>query len=332
MKIIVTGCAGMIGCHLMSKLITIFPNKNGNQIIGIDDLSRGTIDNLKEACKQKDDEFEFIEADLSIYDDSWAKSFENADIIIHLADIVAGIGFVFNNESYIFRTNLLINSNVGKAISLQKPKRYIYVGTACSFPKNLQLSVNSPPLREEDQLPALPESGYGWSKLMGEIEANLLAKEGVTNSVILSLHNVYGRYCDYSSKSSQVIPSLCVKAIKASQTGEKLEIWGDGSQGRAFVNADDVVNAIISSFYKGENSGVIQIGPNTCTSINELSKLIVEQIDNEIDIFYDLSKPVGDIGRCADFSKAKRILGWEPKVNLKDGLSSLIEWMREKDL
>ena len=53
MKIIVTGCAGMIGCHLMSKLITIFPNKNGNEIIGIDDLSRGTIDNLKEACKKK---------------------------------------------------------------------------------------------------------------------------------------------------------------------------------------------------------------------------------------------------------------------------------------
>ena len=227
---------------------------------------------------------------------------------------------------------MLINSNVGKAISLQKPKRYIYVGTACSFPKNLQLSVNAPPLREEDQLPALPESGYGWSKLMGEIEANLLAKEGVTNSVILSLHNVYGRYCDYSSKSSQVIPSLCVKAIKASQTREKLEIWGDGSQGRAFVNADDVVNAIISSFYKGENSGVIQIGPNTCTSINELSKLIVEQIDNEIEIFYDLSKPVGDIGRCADFSKAKRILGWEPKVSLKDGLGSLIEWISKKEL
>ncbi len=332
MKIIVTGCAGMIGCHLMSKLITIFPNKNGNQIIGIDDLSRGSIDYLKEACKQKDNEFEFIEADLSKYDDSWAKSFKNADIVIHLADIVAGIGYVFNNESYIFRTNLLINSNVGKAISLQKPNRYIYVGTACSFPKNLQLSVDAPPLREEDQLPALPESGYGWSKLMGEIEATLLAKEGVTKSVILSLHNVYGRFCDFSSKSSQVIPSLCVKAIKASQTGEKLEIWGDGSQGRAFVNADDVVNAIISSFYKGENSGVIQIGPNTCTSINELSKLIVEQIDKDIDIFYDLSKPVGDIGRCADYSKAKKILDWEPKVTLKDGLSTLIEWMSKKDL
>ena len=60
--------------------------------------------------------------------------------------------------------------------------------------------------------------------------------------------------------------------------------------------------------------------------------MIVEEIDKDIEIFYDLSKPVGDIGRCADFSKAKRILDWEPKVTLKDGLASLIEWMGNKEL
>ena len=67
------------------------------------------------------------------------------------------------------------------------------------FPKKLlQLSTTSTPLIEENQFPASPESGYGWSKLMGEIEAGYLPKEGITDSVVLSLHNVYGKYCDYT--------------------------------------------------------------------------------------------------------------------------------------
>lgn len=329
MKIIVTGCAGMIGCHLMARLLESFP-KEEDQIIGIDNLSRGSIKNLKEACIKNKKKFEFIKADLSIYEESWVKNFQNVDIVIHLADIVAGIGFVFSNESFIFRTNLLINSNVSKAISEHKPKRYIYVGTACSFPKNLQLSVESRPLKEKDQFPALPESGYGWSKLMGEIEANLLAKEGITNSVILSLHNVYGKFCDFSNRSSQVIPSLCMKALEASKNGSSLEIWGNGEQGRAFVHALDVVDAIIASFKSGANKGVIQIGPDVCTSINKLSKIIIAKLDKDIKIKYDLDKPVGDIGRCADFSKAKKLLNWRPKVNLEQGVSSLIDWLRDK--
>ena len=116
---------------------------------------------------------------------------------------------------------MLINSNVSKAIFENKPKRYIYVGTACSFPRKLQLSTNSTPLLEDDQFPASPESGYGWSKLMGEIEAGYLSKEGITNTVVLSLHNVYGRYCDLSPSTSQVIPSLCDKAI-SSLSNEKI--------------------------------------------------------------------------------------------------------------
>ena len=330
MNILVTGCAGMIGSYLTSHLLNLFSTKDGNRIFGIDNLSRGKLSNLKEACGDKFEEFVFINADLSYFNDSWGDYFQNLDIVIHLADIVAGIGYVFSNESYVFRTNLLINSNVSKAIYLHKPKRYIYVGTACSFPRNLQLSTTSTPLIEDDQFPAAPESGYGWSKLMGEIEAGYLAKEGITESVILSLHNVYGKYCDYSKETSQVIPSLCLKAIESKNKNNNLEVWGDGSQGRAFVHAKDVINAIILSFYKGENKGVIQIGPNKCTTINDLAKIIVGKVDSNITINHDLSKPIGDIGRCANFNKAKDLLGWEPSIFLEEGISDLVDWLQIK--
>lgn len=330
MKILVTGCAGMIGSYLTSHLLNLFPKEEGNEIIGIDNLSRGKLLNLKEACGKKFEDLFFLDESLSAFDYSWANYFKKLDIVIHLADIVAGIGYVFSNESYIFRTNLLINSNVSRAIYEFKPKRYIYVGTACSFPRELQLSTISSQLVEEDQFPASPESGYGWSKLMGEIEAGYLSKEGITDSVILSLHNVYGKYCDYSKITSQVIPSLCIKAIECNQKNKILEIWGDGNQGRAFIHAIDVVNAIILSFRKGENKGVIQIGPNKCTKINELAHIIINEINEKIKLKHDLSKPIGDIGRCANFQKARDILGWEPTVPLDKGISELVKWLGKK--
>lgn len=330
MNILVTGCAGMIGSYLTSYLLNSFPKKKGNKIIGIDNLSRGNLSNLKEACGKNYEDLIFVNDNLSVFNYSWANYFKDLDIVVHLADIVAGIGYVFSNESYVFRTNLLINSNITKAISEYKPKRYIYVGTACSFPRNLQLSTNATPLVEDDQFPAAPESGYGWSKLMGEIEAGYLAKEGITDSVILSLHNVYGKYCDFSKKTSQVIPSLCLKAINSSGNNNTLEIWGDGSQGRAFVHAKDVVNAISLSFTKGANQGVIQIGPDKCTKINDIAMLLIEKINKNINLKFDLSKPVGDIGRCANFQKAKNILGWEPMVNLDDGIYDLVKWLKQK--
>ena len=306
MKIIVTGCAGMIGCYLTSELLILYPKNKGHQIIGIDNLSRGKLSNLKEACGDKYHDLFFINADLTIYDEEWVKNFDKSDVVIHLADVVAGISYVFNNESHVFRTNLLINSNLTKAIYELRPKRYIYVGTACSFPKNLQLSVSSRPLVEEDQFPAEPESGYGWSKLMGKIECRYLSNEKITDTVILSLHNVYGRYCDLSASTSQVIPSLCNKAISSLSENKIINIWGDGNQGRAFVHAKEVVNSIINALSKGENNGVIQIGPEKCTTINDIAQIIINNLDLSIKINYDLSKPIGDIGRRANFQKAKK--------------------------
>ena len=116
MKIIITGCAGMIGCYLTSSILEKYSSGNNNEIIGIDNLSRGKLSNLKEACKDKYEHLTF-NADLTEFKNNWVDHFNKADIVIHLADIVAGIGFVFQNESYIFRTNLIINSNVSKAIT-----------------------------------------------------------------------------------------------------------------------------------------------------------------------------------------------------------------------
>lgn len=324
MKILVTGGAGMIGSNLCFKLLGL-----GHEIVVIDNLFRGKMSYLHESKLKYKDKINFFNYDLS-KEGEWLNLFKGIDIVFDLADVVAGIGYVFNNQPYIFNQNLLINSNIRNAVSKFNIKRYIYPGTACSFPAELQYGTNSPPLIEEDQLPANPESAYGWSKLMGEFGARFISEESDTDSVILVFHNVYGSPCDFKSEKAQVIPSLIYKCLECNKSGDKLSVWGDGSQGRAFVHTDDIIEALIKSLTRGENCGPIQIGPSKCTSIKSIAETIKSYINDDIEIFYDISKPTGDKGRCADYSKAKNILDWEPTVDINKGICELVDWIHNQ--
>lgn len=325
-KILVTGGCGMIGSNLVKRLVD-----EGNDIFVIDNLWRGRLEYLNDTNGKPviDIKKRFFNLDLSIAEIA-DRIILDVDYVIHLADIVAGINYVFDNQGSIFRQNNLINSNIidscrkaGKDVV----KGFIYVGTACSFPLTRQNSLNVIPLKEEELYPALPESAYGWSKLMGQYETDLLEKETGIPTSTLMFHNVYGSPCDYGERS-QVIPALIRKAINSDS--EDFHVWGSGEQGRAFIHVDDIVNALCLALDKGLGQGVIQIGPSICTSIKEIAEMVIEISEKKIDPFYDTSKPEGDKARSADYSKAKRILGWEPQVKLKDGLRKQFEWIKKQ--
>jgi nucleoside-diphosphate-sugar epimerase len=323
--ILITGGAGMIGSNLVKRMVS-----DGYEVSVVDNLWRGKIEYLYDGdgVPVIDLKSRFFNADLSDYGDI-EHLLKGVDYVIHLADIVAGIKYVFNNEGSIFRQNMLINSNIITACRQHSLKGFLYVGTACSFPKHLQKGVDARPLKEEDQYPAAPESAYGWSKLMGEYEALLMEQDRHIPVSILVLHNVYGTPCDFSEDKGQVIPSLVRKAVRFPH--EPFIVWGSGFQGRAFVHVDDVVTAIMYAMKRGYGQGVIQIGPDKCTSIKEIAEMIVETSGKDIKIQYDTSKPEGDKGRCADYSKAKRILGWEPRVSLREGITELYDWVASRD-
>lgn len=314
----------MIGSNLVRNLVA-----EGHDVHVVDNLWRGKLENLR------DDEGSclvvplcFSNLDLAVpgvLDELLATGF---DTVFHLADVVAGIGYVFANEGFIYRQNLLINSNVIDSVRRHPVNAFVYVGTACSFPADKQHGTNAPPLKEEDQYPAAPESAYGWSKLMGEYEALLLEREAGIPVSVLSLHNVYGTPTDYEGARSQVVPALVRKAILYPH--EPFVVWGDGSQGRAFVHVDDVVTALVAAVGRGLGEGVIQIGPDMCTSIRELADLVVEISGKPIEIHYDTRQPTGDGGRCADYSKAYRVLGWAPQVALSSGVRDLYDWVERQ--
>ena len=325
-RILITGGCGMIGSNLAKRLI-----KEGNDIYIIDNLWRGKLEYLNDDNGRPviDLDTHFFNRDLSI-PGSCDDILPHVDYVVHLADIVAGIDYVFNNQGDLFRQNNLINSNVinsCRRAGRERIKGFLYVGTACSFPLTRQNSLDVVPLREEELYPALPESAYGWSKLMGQLETDFMEKECGIPCCTLMFHNVYGAPCDYGERS-QVIPALIRKAVN--YPNEPFNVWGSGLQGRAFIHVNDIVNALCLALDKGWGHGHIQIGPSVCTSIKEIAETVVAISGKEIDIFYDTTKPEGDKARCADYSKAREILGWEPQVSLMDGLKEQYQWVKQQ--
>lgn len=326
-SILITGGCGMIGSNLVKRLI----KDGGWDVYVVDNLWRGKLEYLNDenGIPVIDIETHFFKRDLS--DFQQAKDvIGKTDYIVHLADIVAGIDYVFKNQGELFRINNLINSNLFECcrrVGKESVKGLIYVGTVCSFPLTRQNSINPEPLREEELFPALPESAYGWSKLMGQLEIGYLEKETGIPCCTLMFHNVYGTPTDFGERS-QVIPALMRKAINF--PSEKMSVWGSGEQGRAFIHVDDIVEALVLALEKGWGHGWIQIGPSNCTSIREIAEKIVEISGKKINIEYDITKPEGDKARCADFTKAKTILGWEPKKSLDEGLSEQYKWIEKQ--
>jgi GDP-D-mannose 3',5'-epimerase len=320
-KIIVTGGAGFVGSSLVKSLV-----QKGADVTVIDNLWRGSIENLRISSKvfAIDMVSNFHQADLTDYS-KCLELIRDADFVYHLADVVAGINFVFDNEAFIFRQNLIINSNVITACVFNNIKNYIYVGTACSFPKHLQMQDGIVSLQEDQTYPAEPESSYGWSKLMGEYEAELIAKKSGMNIGLLRFHNVYGPGSVFDAERSQVLPALARKAF--SYPNEKFIVWGSGNQYRDFIFIDDVVDALLLVAERGMNKGLIQIGSEEATSIRTAAELIVKISGKDIPIFFDINGPQGDKGRIANCEKAKLILGWQHKTNFEDGLELLYKWV-----
>lgn len=323
-RILVTGGAGMIGSNLVRRLVA-----DGHSVVVVDNLWRGRIEYLLDGERPLIDlARDFHKLDLS-HPDMLDPLLGGVDYVFHLADVVAGIGYVFSHERSLFRQNLLINSNVVASVArFPRLAGYIYVGTACSFPAERQTGPDAPPLREDELFPASPESAYGWSKLMGQYEALLLEKETGIPVCLPMLHNVYGTPCDFGRERSQVLPAIVRRAIEWPTA--PFTVWGTGRQGRAFVHVEDVVEGLVAAMGPGLGHGAIQIGPDRCTTIREAAETVVRISGKPIPIVYDPTKPEGDLGRCADYAKAREVLGWAPKVDFEEGMRRLYAWMEPR--
>eukprot|EP00656_Telonema_subtile_P056668 TRINITY_DN9116_c0_g1_i6.p1 TRINITY_DN9116_c0_g1~~TRINITY_DN9116_c0_g1_i6.p1 ORF type:complete len:747 (+),score=157.25 TRINITY_DN9116_c0_g1_i6:161-2401(+) len=321
-KVLVTGGAGFVGHNLIRKLV----NEYKADVRVVDNLWRGKLSNLEGLIDLKT---KFVQADLT--DPVMCRRVvKDVDIVFHLADVVAGVDFVFAHQPFVFRQNMLINTNVLGACVSNKIHNYVYVGTACSFPQHLQMVERGEVALHEDQTyPAEPESSYGWSKLMGEYEAALAQASGVINVGLLRLHNVYGPGSPWHPERSQALPSLIRKAIMHPKEG--FSVWGSGEQYRDFLHVRDVCDALCLLVERGMNQGVMQVGLGVAVRLKEAAQVVAglakELMNKDVTPEFDRSKPEGDRGRIAITTRSEAILGWKPQISFREGMKETFKWV-----
>jgi UDP-glucose 4-epimerase len=305
LKVLVTGGAGFIGSHMVDRLVN-----DGYDVRIIDDLSTGRIDNIQSLLSAG--KVDFVKGD--IRDVSLVtKSVDDVDDVVHFAALTS-VPFSVKNPELTFDVNLCGTLNLIRACAQEDVGRFVFVSSCavCGDPESL-------PVREEHRTD--PISPYAESKLIAERYCLGFQDRQLLRSVVLRFFNVYGPrqgMNDYSGVITRFIDRVRQK--------EPLVIYGDGSQTRDFVNVHDVVEAILASMKSGDAEGeVFNVGSGKPTSINELAKTILELAGVDLEIRYEKPR-AGDIkDSYADISKAKKFLGYEPKISLRDGLRVLLE-------
>jgi GDP-D-mannose 3', 5'-epimerase len=324
MKTIVTGGAGFIGSNLVKKLLN-----QGREVLIADDFSRGSIQNLQDLNISPFDisgSTVYPIIDLKEYYNA-LKITEGADTVFHLAARVGSINYLHgtdHNELEALLSNLVIDANVFRSCVENGVKKLVYASSTAVYPIDLQNSYDA--IFSEDSLRYYnPDGGYGWSKLMGEIELSWLKGLDIG---IARIFNIYGEN-SFAGLNPHAIVDLCRKAINYPEV--PFIVWGNGKQSRDFLHVSDCADALLQLEEKASNPPVIvNIGSGKTVTVENLVQNIIAISGKNIKISYDASKPIGPLSRTADISKSKELLGWQPKIMLDEGLKCTYIWLEKR--
>jgi len=296
----VTGGAGFIGSHLVKALV-----KAGHQVRVLDNLSTGSVENLADVL----DAIEFVRGDVSDYG-AVESAVRGVDAVVHLAALIDVAESVEKPDLY-FDVNVRGTYNVAKAS--RNINTFVFASSSAVYGEPIRVLI------PEDH-PLMPKSPYAASKISGEAFVQAFANQYGFRPVILRLFNVYG------PKQSRAYAGVIIEFIRRVSRGEPPIIFSDGEQTRDFIHVGDVVEAIMLSLRNERVRGVFNIGSGEGVTINHLARLILKLMGREdLKPIYAPPRP-GDIRHSiADISRARKELGFKPKVGLEAGIKELIK-------
>ncbi len=309
MRALVTGAAGFVGARLSARLAA-----EGHEVLGLDDLSEGSLENLADAP-----EVEFVEADLRDRE-AVARAAKGCDVIFHQ-------GAKRSVPRSLFEPALTTEVNVGGTLNVLLAARDHGPRVVAASSSSVYGDQDSLPLRES-MLPK-PKSPYAASKLAGEAYCRAFALSLGVRAVSLRYFNVFGPGQDPSSEYAAVVP----KFITACLSGGRPVVHGDGEQARDFAFVDDVVEANLRAAQApAEAQGLVfNVGGGAePTSVNSLLSLVADLTGAAPDPIREPARE-GDVRRTqADLSLAAELLGFRPSMRMHEGLKRTVLWFRER--
>jgi nucleoside-diphosphate-sugar epimerase len=250
------------------------------------------------------------------------------DYVIHLAAMCGGIGANQLYPAVFWDNNIVMSANIISTSAIAKIKKFITLGTVCSYGRNAK-----PPFTEEmlyTELPEITNRPYGVAKYA--IYEGLRAfnvQYGMPFSYLIPT-NMYGKHDNYGQQNSHVIPAIMIQMHDAKTRGLKsVTLWGDGTPTRDFLYAPDAAEALLACLDTDTGNQPMNIGTNEEISMGGLAEMMAIVTGYTGEILWDKTKPNGQPRRSVDWSKAKNTLFWEPKTKLMDGLKETYTWLCE---
>jgi dTDP-L-rhamnose 4-epimerase len=349
-KVLVTGGAGFIGSHLVDALL-----ERGHEVRILDKLIEQV--HGEEGPAHVNPQAELIQADICDKD-ALSRGLDGVEVVYHQAAEV-GVGqSMYEPERYMrantMGTTVLLEqirlrrTQIKKLIVASSMSIYGEGGYFCSNCGNVAPQLRSPeqlrsrnweivcswcksilsPIPTNEDKPLFPTSVYAISKQDQEQLCLVMGRAYGIPTIALRYFNVYGTRQALSNPYTGVCAIFCSRLLN----GHPPLIFEDGEQSRDFIHVHDIVQAnLLALESEATDFQALNIGTGVATSVNEMARMLAKGLGKDIEPQVVAEYRQGDIRHCvADIARARKLLGYEPKVNLKDGLKDLLQWVKEQ--
>ncbi|MFN3813780.1 MAG: UDP-glucuronic acid decarboxylase family protein [Aquificaceae bacterium] len=308
MRVLITGAAGFIGSHLCDRFL-----KEGFDVVGIDNFLTGSPNNIQHLLEQK--RFKFIHYNVVNY-----IFLEGPfDMVLHFACPASPVDYL----TYPIHTMKVDSLGTMNTLGFARLKRarYIFASTSEVY--------GNPHVHPQPETywgyvnPIGPRSVYDEAKRFSEAMCMAYYREHDVDVRVLRIFNTYGPRMRIGD--GRVVPNFITQAIK----NEPITVYGRGDQTRSFCFIDDLVEGVFRASVKDGIAGeVINLGNPKEIKILDFANMVIELTGSKSQILFKPLPPDDPERRCPDITKAKEVLAWSPRVNLKEGLLCTIEWFR----
>ena len=306
--VLLTGGLGFIGSHLIDRLL-----QEDYEVSVLDDFTTGKLQNV--ASHERDQRLSIIKA--SILDRAKiGKSISKADAVVHLAAITSVIRSA-KEPRLVHDVNVTGTLNVLESCVENSVGRFVFVSSAAVYGRNI-----APPFPEH--LPLYTLSLYASSKAAGEAYCQAYRETHDLETVVIRLMNIYG-----PRRSAGPYAGVMMNFAESVTKSKPITIFGDGKQTRDFTHATDAAQGITLALEKKSAEGeTFNIGTGIPCEINHLAELFLRASNSQLPILHSPSRS-GEVRESyADISKARKLLEYEPKVSLEEGLKGFLSWYR----